>query len=47
MDKNGITDEDMNNFDETSFMMGVVHDQVVFTGFENRSKKNLQPEIRD
>jgi hypothetical protein len=41
--KYGITDEDMYNFDETGFMMGVIHSQIVFTGSEKHSTKSLQP----
>ena len=41
--KYGILDEDMYNFDETGFMMGVIHGQMVFTGSEKRSTKSLQP----
>ena len=33
----------MYNFDETGFMMGVIHGQMVFTGSEKRSAKRIQP----
>jgi hypothetical protein len=41
--KYGILDEDMYNFDETGFMMGVIHGQMAFTGPEKRGTKSLQP----
>ena len=44
--KYGIADEDTYNFDETGFMMGVIHGQMVFTGSDKRSAKRIQPRNR-
>jgi hypothetical protein len=41
--KYGITDEDIYNFDETGFIIGVIYSQMVFIGSEKRSTKSLQP----
>lgn len=46
--KYGIADEDIYNFDEIGFMMGVIKGQIVFTGTEKRGNpKRIQPGSRE
>jgi hypothetical protein len=46
--KYGIADEDMYNFDESSFLMGKISLQLVVTGSEKPGKrKKLQPGDRE
>ncbi|KAF2193509.1 hypothetical protein K469DRAFT_237483 [Zopfia rhizophila CBS 207.26] len=44
-EKYGIPDEDIYNFNETGFMMGVIHPFMVITGSERRAGKTqyVQP----
>jgi hypothetical protein len=45
--KYGIADDDMYNFDETGFMMGVIQGQMVFTGSKKQGNpKRVQPSNR-
>ena len=47
-DKYGISDQDVHNFDETGFQMGVIGSMKVVTGSERRSRPNLiQPGDRE
>lgn len=47
-EKYGIQDEDIYNFDETGFMMGVISSQMLITGSERRGKrKRIQPGNRE
>ena len=40
--KYGVKEEDIHNFDETGFQMGVIGSMKVVTGSERRSRPNLQ-----
>jgi hypothetical protein len=45
--KYGIVDDDMYNFDESSFLIGKISSQLVVTGIEKPGKaKKLQPSDR-
>jgi hypothetical protein len=47
-EKYGILDEDIHNFDESGFMMGVIKSQMVFTASEKRTNpKKIQPGNRE
>jgi hypothetical protein len=47
-EKYGITTEDIYNFDETGFQMGVISSQIVVTGTERRNRpKAVQPGDRE
>ena len=47
-DKYGVLDDDIHNFDETGFQMGVIGSMKVVTGSERRSRPNLiQPGDRE
>jgi len=42
--KHGIVDEDIYNFDEAGFQMGVIDSRMIITGSEKRqAPKSLQP----
>jgi hypothetical protein len=46
--KYGIADEDIWNFDESSFLIGKITSQLVVTGLEKpRKQKKLQPGDRE
>lgn len=46
--KHSIADDDVYNFDETGFMMGVIRTELVVTGTEKRNRpKTVQPGNRE
>ena len=45
--KHGILDDDTYNFDETGFMMGIIHMGMVITSSDGRKAKLAQPGNRE
>ena len=45
--KHGILDDDIYNFDETSFMMGIIYTGMVVTSSNGRKAKLAQPSNRE